>query len=122
MRFRDLTLDALKLGAITLASLSLLAVPAPGEERLASCGELGAAAADLMELRQANVPMSVLMGAVEGRTDPASRFIVAAIRDAYDVPRFFSEERRRDAVLDFRIETERLCYAVREGVLDVPTP
>jgi hypothetical protein len=91
-----LVLEAAKLGLILLAVFAVLALPAKAE-RLASCEEIGEAAAEIMGYRQAEIPLLALMEAVEG-----SPFIEALLLRAYAQPSFADEAHRIHAVQAFR--------------------
>ena len=72
------------------------------------CESLGGYARTVMESRQLGVPLSKVMGVVKG--DSIATKIAL---DAYEQPRFQSEEFRQTAIEDFGNKWETTCYRAR---------
>ena len=71
------------------------------------CKDFGKAAADVMEARQENVPMSTLME-ITAKELPAMKPVVI---EAYKRPRYMTVEFRQKAIGDFRNQAELACYS-----------
>jgi hypothetical protein len=72
------------------------------------CANLGEYARTVMESRQLGVPLSKVMAVVKDADIPKKIAL-----DAYEQPRFQSEEFRQTAIEDFGNKWETLCYRVR---------
>lgn len=101
--------EAFKLALIVGATLAVLAIPAKAD-RLASCDEIGEAAAEIMTYRQDAVPLSVLMDATAG-----APFVQAMLLRAYSFPAAPVGEERDRIVDEFRNAEERLCRLTIES-------
>ncbi|WP_305967426.1 hypothetical protein [Marinobacter salsuginis] len=73
---------------VVLPSISLAEQP--------SCEDVSDLARDVMRNRQANIPMAEMMKATEGMP-----MVQSIIKEAYKIPRYGSEEFKRDAMTDF---------------------
>lgn len=69
------------------------------------CPTLGELARNTMSARQAGVPMSKIMGIAQGNAI-AERIA----RDAFQQPRFSSDEYQTKAKEDFQAKWESICY------------
>jgi hypothetical protein len=104
--------DGFKLALIFLVTFALLALPEPAKsEPLATCAEIGDAAAEIMGYRQDEIPLSAIMQAAEG-----SPFVEAMILRAYSRPAFQTEENRTRLVQEFRNAEELRCYTALGGL------
>jgi hypothetical protein len=72
------------------------------------CVALGEYSRTVMDARQTGVALSKIMEIVKG-DDIHTRIVL----DAYEQPRFQTEEFRRTAIQDFGNKWETVCYRVR---------
>jgi hypothetical protein len=72
------------------------------------CVALGQYSRTVMDARQTGVALSKIMEIVKG-DDIHTRIVL----DAYEQPRFQTEEFRRTAIQDFGNKWETMCYRVR---------
>lgn len=80
----------------------------------ANCSLLGDLAENVMKSRQANVPISKLMGATDElgvSNDKALELYKSLVLMAYGRPRYNTPEFRNQSVADFRNQFETACYS-----------
>ena len=70
-----------------------------------SCKQLGELAEGIMKIRQAGTPMSNAMEIADGNS-----VIEAMVHAAYGITRWSTEKNKLEAMQDFRIKNEQLCY------------
>lgn len=77
------------------------------------CPTVGLLAATIMEARQANTPMSELLGILTVQTpDPNAIAIAEAIiMEAYRRPGFGSPANQQRSIDEFRVDMEFACYS-----------
>ena len=85
-----------------------VAQPVLAEKEQNVCESMGELAYMVMELRQEGVPMSHVMQISD------SELVKAIVVEAYDYPRFNSQEYKEKAADDFRNEVEVECYKTVE--------
>ena len=71
---------------------------------------IGELAEAIMTARQAGVTMSTAMGLMAD-DNPAAPLAKILVRQAYETPRYQTESVQRDVIIDFRNDTESMCYA-----------
>ena len=72
-----------------------------------NCQEVGTLAAKVMEARQVNVSMSNMMKIAQDNNNSLMKTMVI---EAYEKPRFSTEEYQNNAIQDFRSFWELACY------------
>lgn len=96
--------------------LTLLASPAFAETETDTvltdqyCESVGRLAKVTMGLRQQGVSLSAQMKVVAGAKGNVKQIMQLVTLDAYDTPRWITDERKARAVEDFQIEWEVECY------------
>lgn len=76
---------------------------------LEKCENVSELARKIMEARQLNMPMSKLLRVFKNEDGSINQGIKFMIIDAYDTPRFSTEEYRRGVIRDFSNEWFKGC-------------
>ena len=97
-----------------IVAMLLMTPPVHATDVNQYCSLFGDNAAKIMELRQANVPMSTLMSLFsEGNSESQAHRDLT--RRAYSMPGYHVAENQTRAVAEFRNMAELLCYQVNKG-------
>jgi archaellum component FlaC len=70
-----------------------------------SCKQVGEIAENIMKIRQAGTPMSSAMDIADGNS-----VVIAMVQVAYEITRWSTDQNKLEAMQDFRIKNEQLCY------------
>ena len=84
------------------------AAPATQEDLDKLCVSYGNAAESLMQARQEGVALSTLLSPLTG--NPAAKMMRPLVIDAFTVPRYNTDEFKKQAVIDFRAKAELVCF------------
>lgn len=89
-----------------------LATSAKADDAATICKAIGETARLIMERRQADVPMSEMIQAIDGIKGPESvgKFGRELVIMAYQKPDFSVEDNQREAIAEFGNEMELACY------------
>ncbi|MEY9780357.1 hypothetical protein [Sinorhizobium fredii] len=89
-----------------------LATSAKADDANTFCKSIGETARLIMERRQADVPMSAMMQAIDGSKAPEAvgKFGRELVILAYQKPDFSVEENQNEAIAEFVNEVELACY------------
>lgn len=93
------------------ASIVLILATTAAYADTEKCSVVGEIAQSIMELRQANMPMSELMSAFDGVE--AGELAKIMISDAYSRSSYSTEQVQNRVIAEFRNEWEYLCYTTK---------
>lgn len=90
----------------------LCASPAAADVRVELCETMGQIAAAIMQQRQENQPMSVLMARLVAAEDgPIRDATIDLVKKAYSGSAYGSREVQERVIANFRNEAEAACFA-----------
>lgn len=91
---------------LLLASVS----STPSSKELRLCDNITTLSETVMIARQEGIPMSYFVDLVSGYSEETRTLVLDVVKDAYDRPRWHTDERKFREVEDFRDQVYNECF------------
>ncbi len=99
---------------LTLICVVGLSSVAYSDDTHETCKRVEQIAGVIMEKRQAGASMSAMIDATNSVESSSKNLLNKIIKDAYDYPRYSSEEYRQEAVSEFENKYYGICLKIHE--------